>query len=157
MQIMIMCYCENCSSSHFRLSFLWFWHHSWINQHFSEISCRLYLHVIRLAHKKIHLFEIYLLYLLPDDSNQMKSLRYVPIYPAQVSIIIYANFLPLNKRMNFLCYMWKFMKSGSRRRWKEKRCDIKDFIFSSFHSRNELKSDLNATAKNTFFAFHRKE
>ena len=52
------------------------------------------------------------------------------IHFAQVSIIIYANFCHWIREVS-VCYMWKFYESW--RWWKEKRCDIKDFIsFFSF-------------------------
>lgn len=88
--------------------------------------------------KKIFFLEIYLLYLLPDDSNQMKSflLRLLSrtkrkreeeeeknLRKSRIIIIIYANFCRWIRKFAVVLYVEAFVES--RQRVCEKRCDIK--------------------------------
>lgn len=69
-------------------SFKWFWHHSWIKSTFPWDFLS-FLYSCTSSTNLIH--QIYL-YLLPDDSNQMKSFQIFFYFPASIWIIIYANF-----------------------------------------------------------------
>lgn len=91
------------NTTKFRKAFIRFWHHSWIKSTFSP---RFPVAIIVLVALRGFIYFI-ILYLLPDDSNQMESFQFLFVLcSAQISIIIYANFQPLNKK--FCCEtLWK--------------------------------------------------
>lgn len=94
--------------------FKWFWHHSWIKSTFPWDFLS-FLYSCTSSTNLIH--QIYL-YLLPDDSNQMKSFQIFFYFPAPIWIIIYANFFCWIRIFPLHC-AWKVWQKILARKWIE--------------------------------------